>query len=188
MPKTIVVPDTEGWDNVNEHFVTIRGGKLKIEHSLLSISKWEEITEKCFLDSPGLTADEFKLYIKCMTLTPVDPSIYDILTPQNLKDIRKYMERKMSATNFNERPGSAPSRGGEQATSEMIYYQMFTLGIDYECRKWHINKLMTLIKLMSRMNDKAYDPKKSNRRMTAADIKARDQLNEARKKALNTHG
>ena len=154
----------------------------------MSISKWEEMTEKCFLDSMQLTSEEFKLYIKCMTLNPVSPTIYDILTSDNIKDIKKYMERPMTATKFNEPAGRGGGRGGEQSTAEMIYYQMFTLGIDYECRKWHINRLMTLIKLMSRMNEKMYDTKKKNRPMTAADVKARDSLNEARKKALNTRG
>ena len=80
MPKTIVVEDGEYWDPVKHEFSVIRGGKLKIEHSLLSIFNWEAITEKSFLDTRQLTEQEFKIYVKCMTIGNADPNLYNLLS------------------------------------------------------------------------------------------------------------
>ena len=95
------------------------------------------------------------------------------------------MNRNPTATRFNERPGRGGG-GGEQSTAEMIYYQMFTLGIDKSCEKWHINRLLTLIKLMSRMNEKAMKPDGGKRRMTPSEISARNRLNEARRQKFSS--
>lgn len=186
MPKTIQVDDVEGWNSIDETFVTIKGGPLVIEHSLKSIEKWEAITEKCFLDCRDLKTNEFLLYVKCMTLNKVPDSIYTILSQSNLEDIKKYMARKMTATNLVDKPNQG--RSGEQSTAEMIYYQMFSLGIPLELSKWHINRLLILIRLMSRMNEAAYNPKKKNRRLTGAEIAQRDKLNAQRLKEFGTTG
>lgn len=185
MPKIIYVEDGEYWDPEKHEFSVIKGGKLKIEHSLLSIFNWEGITEKSFLDmvntNQKLTDQEFKMYVKCMTIGSVDPNLYNLLSKKNIIEIQDYMNRNPTATRFNERPG--PGGGyGEQSTAEMIYYQMFSLGIDKSCEKWHINRLLTLIKLMSRMNEKAMKGDKGKRKMTSAEISARNKLNEERRK------
>lgn len=188
MPKNIIIKDTEGWDNINEEFTTIKGGTLRIEHSLLSIAKWEAETEKCFLDSRQLTEEEMILYIKCMTLNNVPDRLFDLLSVENISEIKKYMNRKMSAVNFNSnRPAGKRSR--EQNTAEMIYYQMITLNIPKEFEKWHINRLMVLIQLVSRMNEAASNPKKNkHHKLTSSQISARNELNAARRKQFNTNG
>jgi hypothetical protein len=186
MPKNIIIEDIEGWDSVKHQFTTIKGGTLRIEHSLLSIANWEAETEKCFLDSKQLTDEELLLYIKCMTINNVPDSLYKYLSIDNYKEIQSYMDRKMTATRLKNKGPNRPSR--EQNSAEMIYYQMISLNIPKEFEKWHINRLLTLIQLTSRMTNAAYDPKKKNTRMTSAELSARNDLNKARKKQFNTHG
>lgn len=187
MPKTIVVKEVEGWDKANQRFVTIPGGTIRIEHSLKSVEKWEGITEKCFLDSTQLTSDEFLLYVKCMTLNNVPNRLYRILSSENLKEIRAYMDRPASALRLTKKLGGG-GRSTEQNCAEMIYYQMIALEIPMEFAKWHLNRLLGLISLVSRMKEAASNPKKKNRRMTAADIAKRNDLNAQRLKEFNTTG
>ena len=188
MPHTVVVPEVEGWDSENQLFVILQPEtSFVIEHSLLSISKWEEETEKSFFDTKSFTSEELILYIKCMTVGKIDSEVYNHLSSDNIRDIRTYMDRPMSALKLASQKKKQVRRLGEQMTSDTIYYQMFTLGIDKSCEKWHINRLVKLIEYMSRKNEEAYNPKKS-RRLTSSEIARRDEINNARKKALNTHG
>lgn len=189
MPTTIHVPEVEGWDYVKCEFTPVfPGGDIVIEHSLLSISKWEQITEKSFFDAKGLTGEEFALYVKCMTMNKVEPRIYDYMTKENVQEIETYMERPMTALKFPPEGRRPVKRLGEQTTSETIYFQMFTLNIDISCQKWHISRLMALIKYMSKENEKMYNGSKKPRKLTASEIAERDRVNEMRKRALRTKG
>lgn len=177
----ITIPGTELWDEKLEQFVYTKDETLQLEHSLISLSKWESKWCKVFLSKEEKTTEETIDYIKCMTITPrVDPSVYDRLTQDNIKQIQEYIAAPMTATYFSKEAGGKVNR--EQVTSELIYYWMIAMQIPFECEKWHLNRLLTLIRVC---NIKNQPPKK----MSKKDIMSRNAaLNAARKKQLNTTG
>ena len=172
----------EKWDEKNEVFIEPKIQVLNLEHSLVSLSKWESKWCKPFITKQDKTVEETIDYIKCMTLTQnVSPDVYTHLTNQNIDQVNKYINAPMTATWFSEDKKNA-STNREQITSELIYYWMITLGIPFECQKWHLNRLLTLIRVCDVKNQ----PKK---KMSKKEIISRNRaLNEARKKKLNTKG
>lgn len=148
----IVVPAFEAFDEEKQEFVSCKTTELSLEHSLVSISKWEAKWHKPYLSSHGdLSFEENLDYIKCMTLTQnVDPNVYIGLTSSNVADINNYINNPMTATWFSKTEGQGPSR--QIITSEVIYGMMVSLRIPFECQKWHINRLMTLIKVCGENN------------------------------------
>lgn len=184
MPTTIVIPKGELWDERRKVFVSNpKPVSIQLEHSLVSISKWESHWHKPFLTDKGMTFEETIDYIRCMTLTKnVDPIVYSFMSNDNIKAIKEYIEDPMTATWFSEPPGSRGRLNGEQVTSELIYYWMIVYGIPSEYQKWHFNRLYTLIKIC---NIKNQPPKKMGRGET---IRSYAQLNAERKKMWNTKG
>lgn len=177
----IIIPATEQWDEKNQEFITSKEQILRLEHSLVSLSKWESKWCKPFLSRENKTMEETIDYIKCMTLTQnVDDHVYSLLTIDNIKKVNEYISAPMTATTFND--SNKKSGGNEIITSELIYYWMISLNIPFECQKWHLNKLFTLIKVCSIKNQ---PPKK----MSKKDIMSRNAaLNAARRKQMNTKG
>lgn len=178
---TITIPESEQYDSKNNRFYYIKEQTIKLEHSLLSISKWEQKWEKPFLSKNEKTFEELIDYIRCMTITQnVDPIVYYTIPSDVMDQIVEYIDKKMTATWFSDDKNSIPSR--EIITSEIIYYWMFTYNIPLEMQKIHLNRLMTLIRVCSEKNAPSKKMKKN-------DIYSRNRaLNEARKKALNTRG
>lgn len=177
----ITVPSTELWDERKLEFINTKEQVLQLEHSLVSVSKWEAKWCKVFLSKKEKTYEETIDYIKCMTLTQnVNPDVYRCLTKENFEQINEYISAPMTATWFSDEKNAPNSR--DQITSELIYYWMIAFSIPFDCQKWHLNRLLTLIKIC---NIKNKDPKKMSKR----DIMSRNAaLNAARKKQLNTRG
>ena len=178
----IVIPiGKEGWDEKKRQFVEPEYKVLQLEHSLISLSKWESKWCKPFLSKEGKSYEETIDYIKCMTLDRnVDPSIYEYLTSDNILAINKYIEAPMTATTFS---NSGPNNGKREIiTSELIYYWMIALNIPFECQKWHLNRLLTLVRVC---NVKNAPPKKQNKKDLARNYAA---MNAARRRQLNTKG
>ena len=177
----ITIPAVEQWDEAKQEFIYTKEQTLSLEHSLVSLSKWESKWCKPFLTKQEKTFEETLDYIKCMTLTQnVDPEVYNYLTNGNIKEINEYIEAPMTATYFSDEKTSKTSR--EQVTAELIYYWMIAFNIPFECQKWHLNRLLTLIKVC---NIKNQPPKKRSKK----DIMSRNAaLNAARRKQLNTKG
>ena len=178
----ISIPLTqEGWDEKKEEFVPAKVQVLQLEHSLVSLSKWESKWCKAFLSKKELTYEETVDYIRCMTLTQnVDPEVYEHLTNENVLDVKKYIEAPMTATFFSEEKGGKASR--EIITAELIYYWMISLNIPVGFQKWHLNRLLTLIRVC---NIKNSPPKRRSKK----EIMSRNAaLNAARRKQLNTRG
>ena len=178
----ITIPATEMWDSRKREFVYTREQTLQLEHSLVSISKWESKWCKSFLFTENKSYEESIDYIRCMTLTQnVKPEIYNNLTDDNIEQINNYMKAPMTATTFG-KDNRSRKNSGEIVTAETIYYWMIALRIPPEYQKWHINRLITLIRFCELKNQK---PTKKNR----ADIYAQNRaLNAARRKQLNTKG
>lgn len=171
----------EGWDEEKCEFVEPKVQILQLEHSLISLSKWESKWCKPFLKKGEKTEEEILDYIKYMTLTQnVKPEVYDHLTTENIRQILSYIDAPMTATTFSNDKNGKPSR--EIITSELIYYWMITLQIPFECQKWHLNRLITLIRVCEVKNA---GPKKMSKR----EVMSRNaQLNAARRQQLNTKG
>lgn len=178
---TITIPATEEFDESKGEFVYVKEQTLQLEHSLLSISKWESKWCKPFLAKRDKTSDEIIDYIKCMTLNKnVSDNIYGCLSQANISAINDYISAPMTATTFSKDENGRPNR--EIITSELIYYWMIALQIPFECQKWHINRLLTLIRVC---NVKNAPPKK----MGKSDLMRRNAaLNAARRQQMNTKG
>lgn len=170
----------EQWNEEKQEFIDAKEQTLCLEHSLVSLSKWESKWCKPFLSSEK-TNEEIMDYIKFMTLNKnVDPSVYNRLTSKNINQIIEYINAPMTATTFSKSTNEKRSR--EIVTSELIYYWMIAFNIPFECQKWHINRLITLIRVCEIKNS---SPKKHSKR----EIMSRNAaLNAARRKQLNTKG
>ena len=177
----IIIPATELWDEKREIFINTKEQILQLEHSLVSLSKWESKWCKPFLSKEAKTIDETIDYIKCMTITQnVDPDVYYAITRNNIEEVNKYIEAPMTATTFSKTTNGKPNR--EQITAELIYYWMIALNIPFECQKWHLNRLLTLIKVCDIKNQA---PKKMGRN---EQLRSNAALNAARRKHYNTKG
>lgn len=177
----ITVPSVELWDEKESMFVSVKEQTLQLEHSLLSLSKWESKHHKAYLSKRDKTYDEVLDYIKCMTITPnVKPEVYKCLTEKNIDDINAYINDPMTAVYFPEEKSGKINN--ETVTSDLIYYWMVSLQIPFECQKWHLNRLITLIRVY---NIKNTPPKKMGRKALMSRNSA---LNAARRKQLNTKG
>ena len=169
------------WDDEKECFYSVRPVDLQLEHSLISISKWESKWHKSFIDSDNKTDEEALDYIRCMTITKnVSPDTYRRLTNQHIEQINEYIKAPMTATTFREGRGA---KGRKRIiTAELIYYWMVAFNIPVEFQKWHLNRLLTLIRVCEIENS----PKK---KQSANDIlRENAALNAARKAQLKTKG
>lgn len=176
----ITIPATEQWDERKQEFISTKECSLQLEHSLVSLSKWESKWHKPFLGKDEKSEEEIIDYVRCMTITQnVDPTVYYALNAQNVQAIKDYIDDPMTATTFREVGGKS---NNEIITAELIYYWMVALQIPFECQKWHLNKLLTLIRVCNIKNqpDKKMDPKQVMKQNAA--------LNAARRKKMNTKG
>lgn len=157
---TITIPVSEAWDEQNDIFVSVKEHTITLEHSLVSVAKWESRWHKPFMDPKRKKTNEEALdYIKCMTITQnVDPNIYLFLTDDNVRAINEYIDNPMTATIFKKEEGKA--HGSRIVTNEVIYYWMIAQNIPMECQKWHLNRLLTLIRVCSEENK----PKKKQKK------------------------
>lgn len=175
---TLVVPETELFDEVRNEIIFVKEQKLTLEHSLLSLSKWESKWHKPFLSRTKKTKEETLDYFRCMTINSVDEYAYDCLTPEMVTRINDYIEDSMTATTFSDK--KTPNR--EIITAELIYYWMVALNIPFECQKWHLNRLLTLVNVCSIKNQ----PPKN---MSESEIlRENARLNALRRKALHSKG
>lgn len=177
----IRVGETEVYDESTSEFARQGGSTLRLEHSLLSLSKWESRHEKAFLGDKEKSAEEVLDYVMCMCLDPeTPPEVFQQLSKENFEAINDYIERKMTATWFSDQPGAPRTR--DIITAELIYYWMTVFQIPFECENWHLNRLFTLIRIC---NIKQSKPKKMSRNELA---RRNRELNAQRKAQLGTTG
>lgn len=178
---TLFIKGDELFDEVSQTFIETTAATIRLEHSLISLSKWESIFEKPFLSTNNKTNDEIISYIKFMILDDlVDESIVYRLDQENLNEVNRYINSSQSATTFGTMP---EKRGrGEVITSELIYYWMVAFTIPFECQTWHINRLFALIRICNIKNSK-------QKKLSSHEIASRNrELNEKRKEQLQTSG
>lgn len=173
----ITVPAKQIYDELTQTFIYTKEQTLTLEHSLVSLSKWESRWCKPFLTDKDKTSEETIDYIKCMTLTQnVNPYVYYAIDNDIVRQVQNYIDAPMTATWFNDTKTN--KKDNEQLTNELLYYYMFSLGINMKCEKWHLNRLITLIRVYEAKNQK---PKPMTPEEQAA-------LNAARRKKLNSKG
>lgn len=179
---TITIPASEYYDVKSNKFISLaKEQKLTLEHSLVSISKWESKWHIPFLSEKTRTLEQSIDYVRCMTLTQnVDPRVYNFLSQENFEKINEYIADPMSASTVTERGGKRGPR--EVVTSELIYYWMIACEVPMECQKWHLNRLLMLIRICNAKNQPA-------KKMSKNDIMRRNSsLNAARRKASGSKG
>lgn len=177
----IIIPGEEFFDDSLQEFTTVGDVALDLEHSLVSLSKWESIYEKPFLGDEKKTSEETFGYIRTMLIDPeIPPGVFSKITESNISEINEYIDAKMTATWFADQRGTPKTR--EIITAELIYYWMIVFQIPFECETWHLNRLFTLIRIC---NIKNAAPKKMSRAEQAAQNK---RLNAERKAKLGTRG
>jgi hypothetical protein len=176
-----IVIGEEFFDDQTQQFVIPEPIIVDLEHSLLSLSKWESKYQKPFLSPGAKTTEEIFGYLKAMIVDEnVDPDVLDRCSKENLEDVQKYIDSVQSATTF----GTMPERRGpgEIITSELIYYWLVAFNIPFECERWHLNRLFALIRICNIKNSK---PKK----MRPHEIAQRNrELNEQRRAKYRTAG
>ena len=178
---SLCIPAAEFYDEATNLFLYTSETTIVLEHSLVSISKWESKWHKPFFSKEAKTAEETLDYIRCMTITKnVNPRVYQGMKAAQIDEVQRYIEEPMTATWFGKGESKTSSR--EVVTSEIIYYWMTALNIPFECEKWHINRLLTLIRVC---NEKQKPPKKRSHRESMA---KRWELNKARRTKLHTKG
>lgn len=178
----ITVDGGEFFDENSEQFVQVKPKQITLEHSLLSLSKWEAIWKKPFLTDEEKTPEEYLDYIRCMTITKnVDPLLYKCLSRKNFEDIKTYIHDPHTATVIHSmQPSNKRSR---TITSELIYYWMVANNIPTEYEKWHLNRLLILIRICAIENNP--NKKKMSRNSI---LQQNRQLNAARRAKYNTRG
>lgn len=182
----ILVPDTELFDDEKQRFISVKATELKLEHSLLSISKWEAKWKESFLSTTKRSHTQSIDYVKCMTLNPpVDDNVYSALTQEAWDKIKNYIDADLTATWFHEDRKTSAKQKQQIVTSELLYYYMVSYNIPFECQKWHLSRLLTLIKIC---DVKAQEADKKNKMSKSEIITQNKALNEKRRRELNSKG
>jgi hypothetical protein len=176
----VTIPTIELYDETANEFVYIKEQILNLEHSLVSLSKWESKWCKPFISKEEKTVEETVDYIRCMTITQnVDEKIYKYIPNDIVIQVRNYIDAEMTATTFS---NDKKTVNREIITAEIIYYWMTILNIPFECEKWHLNRLLTLINVC---NIKNVPPKK----MGKQDVLRRNTaINATRRNSLHSKG
>lgn len=151
---TLEIPTEEFFLPDRNEFVEIKGRTIQLEHSLISVSKWESKWKKAFLKKdPERTVEQARDYVRCMTLTQnVDPRVYMNLNNVLMARVNDYINDPMSATVLSKMEESQSGVNRDTTTSELIYYWMVALNIPFECQKWHLNRLLKLIEVCNVKN------------------------------------
>jgi hypothetical protein len=176
------VPGAELFDEEKQQFITRESITLKLEHSLASISKWESYWKKPFLGKEEeKTTAEVNHYINCMSVDgDIPDETFSYIPNEIYSQITDYINDPMTATWFKEDKSSA--RNKDVLTSEVLYYYMIAQNVPIECENWHLNRLITLLRVCGEKNQ---PQKKMNKKDWIAQRRA---LNEARRSRFNTKG
>jgi hypothetical protein len=106
-----------------------------------------------------------------------------------LEQIKQYIDDSMTASQKKGKESKNTSE--ETMTSELIYYWMMKIGIPFECQKWHLNRLLALIRVC---NEKESKNNKNNKNGKSKKISQRalaqkySEINAIRRKQLNSKG
>lgn len=181
----LVIDGEEHWDSENNKFVYPDRVVVKLEHSLVSLSKWEQRFEKPFLTEEPKTNEELMYYVECMILDNEEPEkVLPLLTQEHIDLIQKHIDSKQTATWFAD---NSTRRSTQTITNELIYYWLFSAGLDISCQDWHLNRLFTQLRVHSAHAEQANSSGKG-KKLTAQDRAARAAENERRRQMYQSKG
>lgn len=177
----LTIPESEFYDSKSNKFITSPECKVSLEHSLISIAKWEAKWHEPYLGPQKKTYKQEQDYIRCMLLAPLknDFLFESIFTSENIVKIRAYLDDSMTATTFSK---TNQRTSKKIVTAEVIYCRMFACNIPMECQKWHLNRLLTLL----RVCEIESGPKEKMSKKQSAERFSK--LNAARRAKLNSRG
>ena len=195
MPLTIRIPSAEFFDEKTQKFINVKETSMTLEHSLVSLHKWEQKWKKPFLKEntfKDLGPESFLDYIRCMCMTkPVDKNVFLVIATNEglLKEISDYINDPMTATWFNDdKDDKKPKKRKNVDTAEVIYWKMIALQIPKEFERWHLNSLLTLIRVCSVKNEEQYKESQNGSKGRKPNLKSRAALNAKRRASLHTRG
>lgn len=150
MPIVIEIEGRPLFDQRTQTFLPrAKSRRIRLEHSLISISKWEEETKRKYfskLEGPK-TAEDMLFYIKCMSLDgPIEDNLLRCISQQQLNKVTAYVNASRTATTIIDH---GDKNSGEVLTSEIIYYYMAAFRLPSYTEKWHLSRLLTLIRVAS---------------------------------------
>lgn len=178
---TIDFGTIESFDEKTNAFTYDEVGKIRFEYSLKVLYEWEGKWKKAFLNEREVLTNEeiVDFYVK-MALDPFDK---EYLTKEVMKILAKYISNPNTATRFSSRgPGGSSNTNGKVYTAEEIYARMFTEGIPLEFEHRNLNRLLTILRIISLNNS---PPEK----MSRADIMSQNaKINAQRKAKHQTKG
>lgn len=176
----IRIPESEAFNEETNEFVNLKSYVLTMEHSLVSLSKWESKWKKPFLHCEK-NEEEMIDYIRCMTITKNIPDeVFYRIPDKELNRIADYIDDSMTATTFSNKHNRPRNR--DIVTAEVIYYWMVAAQVPFECQKWHLNKLLTLLQVCAEFSQPA------KKRPSSVVAKEWAALNAARRAKFNTRG
>lgn len=185
----LIIAGVESFDSDTNMFITTDSVVVRLEHSLASLSKWESVWRKPFLGESKRTNDEVYGYLQAMSLDgPIPDELLGRLTEENFRAINEYIELPMTATWFAEKPEGQSSRSNEVVTAEIIYHWMVSQNLPFECEHWHLNRLITLIKVINEKNLEQSKRSEKSKAPTRSDLDRRRALNAARRAQTGTSG
>lgn len=184
----LTIPANEYWDNVKGEFHYTKETTLHLKHSLISLTRWEQKYKRRFLDQGPNNLEEILYYIKCMTMNrePIDDLVYQSISKDDYDKVMDYIKDSMTATTLPKKSDEEEDEKGEPLSSELIYYYMTALQIPFDCEKWHLNNLLTLIHIAS-IKNKSQDPNKK-KQSKASIMKNYAALNKARRAKMGSSG
>jgi hypothetical protein len=154
MPLVLHIEPYEGFDSNSNEFITVKETTLQLEHSLISLKKWEQKYHIPFLDEDKeKTTEQWLYYIECMNMTQnVDPNVFKYMSVSNIEKVTEYIKDPMTATWFTDSKENKRKKK-EVITAEIIYYWMIELNVPPQYEKWHLNQLLTLIRVINVKHD-----------------------------------
>lgn len=174
----LLIDSFDVWDDNSQEFITYDKKTICLEHSLLSVSKWESIYKKPFLNESEKSPQEVIDYFKCMLIDESDSVYLNNISDKDVQKIQEYIEDPMTASWVS----GDTSRDRSVITSELIYYWMVSAQIPFETERWHLNRLLMLIRIFG---EKTNPSRKKSR---AQIIEEQRRLNNERRAKLGTNG
>ena len=180
MPIPIYLKEEELYNSATQEFIQVKAKTVYLEHSLVSIQKWEQKWHIPFLKDTPKTREQEQDYIRCMSMSgPLSDVDLMRFRQSDLIRINDYIQDPMTATTFNNKNARHSRR---ILTAEVIYAQMIHYGVPFECKKWHLNSLMTLLRA-------CYEEEAPKKKMGKKDLYSRyNQIEAANRKRYGFRG
>lgn len=160
---------------------------LRFEHSLVSLSEWEQEYEKPFYSSKTVdnrTEKEMVSYFEYMLISGIEyRPLVRLASPEQMLALTHYINKGSTATTVKEMAQKAGPN--ETPTSELMYYWLVAFKIPFKpTDEWHLHRLLMLVKVCGAKSTPS-GRNKVNKRELAMSMR---EINEQRLRDLGTKG